>query len=245
MPRFKLTVEYDGTPYCGWQSQTSRGAVQDKIEDAIEKFCGQRLNTQAAGRTDAGVHGLGQVIHFDTEKDYEPFRVAQAINHHLKPNPIAIVAWEKVDESFEARFSAKARHYEYQILNRKARPALDHMRVWHVAQPLDAEAMHEAAQLILGKHDFTTFRASICQANSPIRTLDRLDVTREGETVFINASALSFLHNQVRSLVGSLKMVGEGKWSPADFRTALDAADRTACGPVAPAHGLYLTQVDY
>jgi tRNA pseudouridine38-40 synthase len=245
MPRYKLTVEYDGTPYCGWQSQSNGEGVQDKVEDAIEKLTGSRIGTQAAGRTDSGVHALGQVIHFDTIKAYDPFRVAEAINYHLKPHPISIVAWEEVGTDFEARFSAKARHYEYQILNRKARPALDHMRVWHVPQPLDEKAMHEAGQLILGKHDFTTFRASLCQAKSPIKTLDRLDVSREGDTVYINASAQSFLHNQVRSLVGSLKLVGEGKWTPQDFRAALDAVDRQACGPVAPAHGLYLTQVDY
>ena len=245
MPRYKLTIEYDGTPYTGWQSQLEGNAVQNHVEDAIERFCGQRIATQAAGRTDAGVHALGQVIHLDLEKDVDAFKVAEAINFHLKPKPIVVVAWEKVDDSFEARFSAKARHYEYQILNRRVRPALDHMRVWKVLPPLDEKKMHEAAQLVLGKHDFTTFRASLCQAKSPIRTLDRLDVTREGETIFVNVSALSFLHNQVRSLVGSLKMVGEGKWSPTDFRKALDAADRKACGPVAPAHGLYLTQVDY
>lgn len=245
MPRYKLTVEYDGTPYTGWQSQPEGNAVQNHIENAIEQFCGQQVVTQAAGRTDAGVHALGQVIHFDLEKDYDPFKVGEAINFHLKPRPIVVVAWEKVDESFEARFSAKARHYEYQILNRRMRPALDHMRVWQVVPHLDEKKMHEAAQLILGKHDFSTFRASLCQAKSPIRTLDRMDVTRDGETIFINVSALSFLHSQVRSFVGSLKMVGEGKWTPADFKAALDAADRKACGPVAPAHGLYLTQVDY
>lgn len=245
MPRYKLTVEYDGTPYTGWQSQPEGNAVQNHIENAIEQFCGRQVATQAAGRTDAGVHALGQVIHFDLEKDYDPFKVGEAINFHLKPRPIVVVAWEKVDESFEARFSAKARHYEYQILNRRMRPALDHMRVWQVVPHLDEKKMHEAAQLILGKHDFSTFRASLCQAKSPIRTLDRMDVTRDGETIFINVSALSFLHSQVRSFVGSLKMVGEGKWTPADFKAALDAADRKACGPVAPAHGLYLTQVDY
>ncbi len=245
MPRYKLTVEYDGTPYTGWQSQPEGNAVQNHIETAIERFCGQKVATQAAGRTDAGVHALGQVMHFDLENDYDPFKVGEAINFHLKPRPIVVVAWEKVDESFEARFSAKARHYEYQILNRRMRPALDHMRVWQVVPPLDEKKMHEAAQLVLGKHDFSTFRASLCQAKSPIRTLDRMEVTRDGETIFINVSALSFLHSQVRSFVGSLKMVGEGKWTPSDFRAALDAADRKACGLVAPAHGLYLTQVDY
>lgn len=245
MPRYKLTVEYDGTPYTGWQSQKDGRAVQNKIEAAIEKFAGERPVIQAAGRTDSGVHALGQVIHFDLERDYDPFKVGEAINFHLKPHPISILTWEKVADNFEARFSAKARHYEYQILNRRSRPALDHNRVWHVMVPLDDKAMHDAAQLALGQHDFSTFRASLCQAKSPIKTLDRMDVTRDGETIFVNVSARSFLHSQVRSFVGSLKMVGEGKWSLADFKAALDAADRKACGPVAPACGLYLTQVDY
>jgi len=201
--------------------------------------------TQAAGRTDAGVHALGQVVHFDLSRDWDPRKVREALNFHTKPYPVAIIEAELVPESFEARFSAIARSYEYLILNRRARPALEVGRVWHVPVALDADAMHQAAQLILGRHDFSTFRAAECQAKSPIRTLDRFDVGREAEHIVIRAKARSFLHSQVRSMVGSLKLVGEGRWTPRQFRAALDAADRTRCGPLAPSDGLYLTGVDY
>ena len=245
MPRYKLTIEYDGTPFSGWQRQKDRPSVQQALEEAIFAFSGETVGTQAAGRTDAGVHGLGQVAHFDLSKEWDPFRIREALNYHLRPAPVAILSAEAVDESFEARFSAKARHYEYRILNRRAPPALERHQVWHVPMALDAEAMDEGARLLLGKHDFTTFRSAECQANSPIRTLDVFAVRRELDHVVITASARSFLHHQVRSMVGSLKLVGEGKWQPRDLRAALDAMDRQRCGAMAPSAGLYLTRVDY
>jgi len=245
MPRYKLTIEYDGTPFVGWQCQDGQLSVQEALETAIAAFSGETIRTQTAGRTDAGVHALGQVAHFDLERDWDPFRVSEALNHHLRPHPVAILSCEKVGGDFEARFSAKARHYEYRILNRRARPALDENRVWHVPVPLDAGAMHEAAQTVLGQHDFTTFRAAECQAKSPVRTLEKLDVSREGDMVILRVSARSFLHHQVRSLAGSLKLVGEGKWPVTGLRDALDARDRARCGAMAPASGLYLVRVEY
>ena len=245
MPRYRLSIEYDGRPFCGWQRQAHDLSVQQLLEDAITRFSGETVVTQAAGRTDAGVHALGQVVHFDLERDWDPFKVREALNYHTKPHPVAILTADRVDESFEARFSATARHYEYRILNRRARPGLDMGRVWHVPVPLDVEAMHAGAQLILGKHDFTTFRAAECQANSPLRTLDIFSVSRQAEMIIVTAKARSFLHSQVRSMVGSLKLVGDGKWHPSDFRAALDARDRARCGPLAPPDGLYLTRVDY
>ncbi|GLQ11063.1 tRNA pseudouridine synthase A [Devosia yakushimensis] len=245
MPRYKLTVEYDGTPFSGWQRQTSRPSVQQALEEAIERFSGEAVTTQAAGRTDAGVHGLGQVVHFDLGKAWDPFRIREALNYHLRPDPVAIIEAEAVGDDFEARFSAKARHYEYRILNRRAPPVIERNHVWHVPMPLDADAMDYAAGMILGTHDFTTFRSAECQAKSPLRTLDALAVRREMEHIVITASARSFLHHQVRSMVGSLKLVGEGKWQPRDFRAALDARDRKRCGAMAPSDGLYLTRVDY
>lgn len=245
MARYKLIVEYDGNPFCGWQRQADRLSVQQALEEAIERFSGEAIVTQAAGRTDAGVHALGQVVHFDLTRDWDPFRVREALNFHLKPHPVAVLSAEAVGEDFEARFSARARHYEYRILNRRARPALDAGRVWHVPVPLDAEAMHAAAQALVGNHDFTTFRAAECQAKSPVKTLDRLDVSRQLDLVIVTAGARSFLHHQVRSMVGSLKLVGEGKWGARDLREALDARDRSRCGMIAPSDGLYLTSVDY
>lgn len=245
MPRYKLTIEYDGTPFVGWQMQAGQLSVQEVLETAIRGFSGEAVRTQTAGRTDAGVHALGQVAHFDLEKDWDPFRVSEALNYHLRPNPVAVLSCEKVGEDFEARFSALARHYEYRILNRRARPALDLNQVWHVAVPLDADAMHQAAQTVLGLNDFTTFRAAECQAKSPMRTLDRFDVSKEGDMVVVRVSARSFLHHQVRSLTGSLKLVGEGKWPVSGLRAALDARDRARCGVMAPASGLYLVKVDY
>ena len=245
MPRYRLTIEYDGTPFAGWQRQADRLSVQQALEQAILGFSGEAVVTQAAGRTDAGVHALGQVVHFDLEREWDPFRIREALNFHLKPNPVAVVDAEAVDTTFEARFSALRRHYEYRILNRRARPALEDKRVWHVAIALDADAMHRGGQTILGQHDFSTFRDSQCQAKSPVKTLDRFDVRREGEHVIVTATARSFLHHQVRSMVGSLKLVGEGKWPPGEMRAALDARDRARCGPLAPPDGLYLTRVDY
>lgn len=245
MHRIRLTLEYDGTPFCGWQRQTGQPSVQQALEEAIARFSGETVVTQAAGRTDTGVHALGQVVHFDLERQWDPFRVREALNYHLRPAPVAVVEAEAVGMDFEARFSARARHYEFIILNRRARPALEMNKVWHVPMPLDAEAMHLAAQLILGHHDFTTFRAAECQAKSPEKTLDVFAVSRQADHIVITASARSFLHHQVRSMTGSLKLVGEGKWSPADFRAALDARERARCGPLAPPQGLYLTRVDY
>lgn len=245
MARYRLTLEYDGSPFCGWQRQKGELSVQQVLEEAIERFSGERVVTQAAGRTDAGVHALGQVVHFDLGRAWDPFRIREALNYHTKPHPVAVLDSAAVGDDFEARFSAVARHYEYRILNRRARPALDARRVWHVPVPLDADAMHAAAQLVLGRHDFTTFRAAECQAKSPEKTLDVLDVSRQLDVIVVIASARSFLHHQVRSMVGSLKLVGEGKWRPRDFRAALDARDRSRCGPLAPPDGLYLTKVDY
>lgn len=245
MPRYKLVLEYDGTPFVGWQRQARDLSVQQVVEEAIAKMSGETVAVQAAGRTDAGVHALRQVVSFDLSREWDPFRISEALNFHTKPHPVSVLSCSVVPDDFEARFSAIGRHYEYRILNRRGRPALDDLRVWHCPMPLDAGLMHDAAQLILGKHDFSTFRAAECQAKSPIKTLDRLDVSREGETIVVRASARSFLHSQVRSMVGSLKLVGEGKWSPRDFRAALDAADRSRCGPLAPPDGLYLVRVDY
>jgi len=245
MPRYRLTLEYDGGPFCGWQRQLGDPSVQQALEEAIARFSGESVATQAAGRTDAGVHALAQVVSFDLGRDWDPFRIREALNFHLKPHPIAVLDATAVTGDFEARFSAIARHYEYRILNRRARPALDAGKVWHVPVDLDADAMHAAAQLILGKHDFTTFRAAECQARSPEKTLDVLNVSRQAEFIVVSASARSFLHHQVRSMVGSLKLVGEARWSPRDFRAALDARDRSRCGPLALPYGLYLTRVSY
>ena len=245
MPRYRVTIEYDGTPFNGWQRQPHSPSVQAALETAILGFSGEAVTTQAAGRTDTGVHALGQVAHFDLVREWDPFRIREALNFHLRPNPVAISEAEAVSETFEARFTAKARHYEYRILNRRAPAVIEANHVWHLPMELDAEPMHAAAQLALGTHDFTTFRAAECQAKSPIKTLDRFDVRRELDHIVITASARSFLHHQVRSLVGSLKMVGEGKWRPADFRAALDAKDRSRCGALAPSAGLYLVKVDY
>lgn len=245
MPRYKLTIEYDGTPFSGWQRQAERASVQQAVEEAILGMSGETVVIQAAGRTDAGVHALGQVVHFDLSKHWDPFRIREALNYHLRPQPVAIIAAEAVGEDFEARFSAKARHYEYRILNRRAPAVIERDHVWHVPMPLDADAMDHAAGSILGTHDFTTFRSAECQANSPLRTLDHFAVRRELDHIVITATARSFLHHQVRSMVGSLRLVGEGKWPPGKLRKVLDARDRSKCGAMAPSAGLYLTRVDY
>jgi tRNA pseudouridine38-40 synthase len=245
MPRYRVTLEYDGTPFVGWQVQALGRSVQGRLSEAILKFCGETVQLKGAGRTDAGVHALGQVAHFDLAREWPPETVRAAVNFHLKPDPIVVLACAIAPPEFDARFSAVARHYRYRILARPAPPALDNDRVWWVPQPLSAEAMRAAAPALVGRHDFTTFRAAGCQAKSPVKTLDRLEVTPAGEEIVIAASARSFLHNQVRSMVGSLKLVGEGKWSAADFAAALAAKERARCGPVAPARGLYLVRVDY
>jgi tRNA pseudouridine38-40 synthase len=245
MPRYRLTIEYDGTPFAGWQMQANAPSVQQRLTEAIEGFCGERFIPRGAGRTDSGVHARGQVAHIDLAKDWPADTVMKAVNAHLRPAPVTILACEKVGADFDARFSATARHYLYRIVNRFAPLALDRDHAWRVWPQLDAGAMAEAAQHLIGRHDFTTFRAAECQSASPVKTLDLLTVERDGEDIAIRASARSFLHHQVRSITGSLKCVGEGKWTPADLRAALDARDRTRCGPMAPASGLYLMRVDY
>jgi tRNA pseudouridine38-40 synthase len=245
MPRYKLTIEYDGTPFAGWQWQEGAPTVQRTLADALAALCGHAVKVAGAGRTDAGVHAFGQVAHVDLDKDWRADRLRDAVNAHLRPHPVAVVAAEPASDAFDARFSAKKRHYLYRIVNRRADLALDRARAWRVPRRLDADAMHDAAQRLMGKHDFTTFRSTECQAKSPVKTLDALDVTRAGDEVRIATSARSFLHNQVRSIVGSLVLVGDGKWSADDLTRALAARDRAACGPVAPPEGLYLVRVDY
>ena len=245
MTRYCLTIEYDGSNFVGWQRQTSGPSVQESLESAIEAFTGEPSATIAAGRTDAGVHASGQVVHADIARVAEPRMVLLALNHHLKPLPIVVRNAWPVGPNFHARFSAKRRHYRYRILNRSAPAALERGRVWWVPQPLDLEAMRQAAACLIGHHDFTSFRAAGCQANSPLRTLDRLAVTAQGEEIYLDLAAQSFLHNQVRIMTGSLKWIGNGRWPPERIREILEARDRTQAGPTAPPHGLYLTAVYY
>ncbi|TSE03562.1 tRNA pseudouridine(38-40) synthase TruA [Mesorhizobium intechi] len=247
MPRFRLDIEYDGSLFAGWQHQADQPSVQQAIEQAIEKFSGEAVRLRAAGRTDAGVHASAQVAHVDLAKPWPGDKVRDAVNAHLQAAGahVAILKAATVRDDFDARFSATGRHYLYRILNRRAPAALEKGKVWWVPKRLDAGAMHEAAKLLLGRHDFTTFRSTQCQANSPVRTLERLDVSRAGDMIEVRASARSFLHNQVRSMVGSLKRVGDGGWTEADLKAALEARDRAACGQVAPPDGLFLIGVDY
>jgi tRNA pseudouridine38-40 synthase len=245
MPRYKLILEYDGTPFVGWQMQDNGPSVQGRLASAIKAFSGEDVIPRGAGRTDAGAHACGQVAHFDLAKDWAPDKIRDALNAQVRPDPIGVLACELAADDFDARFSATARHYLYRIVNRRSPLALDRDRAWQVVHRLNAKAMHDAAQNLIGHHDFTSFRSAECQAASPEKTLDRLAASRAGDEIRIEASARSFLHNQVRSMVGSLKLVGEGKWTAADLKRALDARDRSACGPVAPACGLYLARVDY
>lgn len=245
MTRWKLTLEYDGGPFVGWQRQANGHSVQAALEAAVQRFAQEEVHVQGAGRTDSGVHALGQVAHVDIEKAADGDTVRDALNFHLKPDPVVILSAEAVGAEFHARFSATRRRYLYRLLDRRSPPAIDAGHVWHVSRPLDAGAMHDAAQRLVGHHDFTSFRAKDCQADSPMRTLDRLDVRRVGEEIHIDAEARSFLHHQVRNFTGTLKLVGEGKWDAADVAAALDARDRSAAGPTAPADGLYLVAVDY
>jgi len=245
VPRYKLTIEYDGTGLVGWQRQPSGQSVQAALEDAFVKFCGEAVRVHGAGRTDAGVHALAQCAHVDLAREHDPDTIRGALNYHLRPAPISVLLAEPAAADFDARRSAIGRVYRYRILNRRPPPMLDRMRVWHVAPPLDIDAMRAGARHLLGRHDFSTFRDSLCQAKSPIRTLDALDVTRCGEEIHIEAKARSFLHHQVRNMAGTLKLVGLGQWSPDDVATALSARDRRAGGPTAPAEGLYLVEVRY
>ena len=245
MPRYRLTIEYDGGPFVGFQAQTGGTTVQAELERAIAAFCGEEVRVHAAGRTDTGVHAIGQVIHFDLVKDWPAGVVMNAVNAHLAEIPIAVVGAAVAGEDFHARFSALGRRYLYRVLNRPGRPALEAGKVWHVRTPLDVAAMDRAAQALLGRHDFTTFRDAACQAASPVKTLDEARARREGEEVRLSFAARSFLHRQVRSMAGSLVQVGLGRWSVEDMTAALEACDRSRCGPVAPAAGLVLVGVDY
>jgi len=245
VPRYRLTIEYDGGPFVGWQRQENGLSVQQALEEAILGYSGERAVVHGAGRTDAGVHAAGQVAHVDLARVAPVATVRDAVNFHLRPHPVAVVRADVVDDDFHARFSAKARHYLYRILDRPARPALDRGRVWWVPVPLDVDRMAAAAGALVGRHDFTSFRSTMCRAPSPVKTLDALSVRRCGEEIRIQADARSFLHNQVRIFAGTLKLAGEGKWTTADVADALAARDRARGGPTAPACGLVLVAVDY
>jgi tRNA pseudouridine38-40 synthase len=245
MPRYKLTLEYDGTDLVGWQRQNNGLSVQAIIETAVARFCGKTITVHGAGRTDAGVHALAQVAHLDLPKEKSPDVIRNALNQHVRPHAVAVLAVERVADSFDARRSARGRIYRYRILNRRPPAVLERNRVWHVGAKLDVEAMQEGAKLLLGRHDFTSFRDSMCQARSPVKTLDMLEVTRSGEEILVEARARSFLHHQVRNMVGTLKLVGAGKWKIAQVAEALAARDRRAGGPTAPAEGLYLVAIVY
>ena len=245
MTRWKLVIEYDGGNFVGWQRQDNGRSVQQVIEEAIVGFAQEQVNVFGAGRTDSGVHALGQVAHFDLVRDTDPETVRDALNFHLKTDTITILEVEEVDQNFNARFSATHRHYQYRILNRRAPPAIERGHVWHIPVELDWRAMNEAAQFLIGHHDFTSFRAAVCQADSPVKTVDTLTVERHADEIVIDVGARSFLHNQVRIIVGTLRLVGAGKWGAADVAEVLAACDRTRAGPTAPPNGLYLTRVDY
>ncbi|MDJ0935513.1 MAG: tRNA pseudouridine(38-40) synthase TruA [Kiloniellales bacterium] len=245
MTRFKLTLEYDGAAFVGWQRQDNGPSVQQALEEAVTGFCGEIATVHGAGRTDAGVHALGQVAHLDLEKPTTAETLRDAVNAHLKPAPVAVLAAEVAADDFHARFSATERRYLYRIVNRRPPLALERGRAWWVPRPLDAAAMHAAAQVLVGKHDFSSFRASECQAKSPVKTLTAIEVSRLAEAIEIRARAPSFLHHQVRNFAGTLRLVGEGKWSAAKVKQVLEARDRNAAGQTAPAEGLYLTEVVY
>jgi tRNA pseudouridine38-40 synthase len=245
VPRYRLTIEYDGSGFVGWQRQANGLSVQEALETAIARFCGEQVTVHGAGRTDAGVHALSQTAHLDLAKVVPPDVLRSAVNHHLRPAAISILAAEPASEGFDARLSAICRVYLYRILNRRAPPALERGRVWQVAPPLDIEAMRKGAKHLIGHHDFSTFRDSLCQARSPVKTLDALDLCRIGDEIHIEARARSFLHHQVRNMAGSLKLVGLGRWYPDEVARALAARDRRAGGPTAPPEGLYLVEVRY
>lgn len=245
MARYRLILEYDGGPYCGFQAQAVLPTVQASLERAVTAFCGETTRVHAAGRTDTGVHATGQVVHIDLAKDWPAETVRNALNAHLRGEPIVVLEADVAPDGWHARFSATERRYRYRILNRVSPPGLDQGRVWHVKAPLDAEVMHAAAQALVGQHDFTTFRDVACQAKSPLKTLDVASVSRLGDEVELIFQARSFLHRQVRSMTGSIAEVGLGRWTADDLKAALEAKDRKACGTVAPAEGLYLAGVSY
>lgn len=245
MTRWRLTIEYDGTPFMGWQRQDHGPSVQQALEDAAERMTGERVTFLAAGRTDAGVHALAMTAHCEIDKLLTPHRLREGLNALLRPNQVAVLDAREVADDWHARFSCVGRRYLYRILNRRAPPALNVNRVWHIAQQLDVPAMQEGAAHLVGRHDFTTFRSAHCQSDSPVKTLDRLEVQHEGDEIRFHAAARSFLHHQVRSMVGCLAMVGRGQWSPDDMRKALEARDRAALGLNAPPHGLYFAQAVY
>ncbi len=245
MPRYRILIEYDGGPFVGWQAQANGPSVQAALEEAVFRFCGERVRVHGAGRTDAGVHAEGQAAHLDLAGHRPPAVLRDAVNHHLGRQPVSVLAAEEAEPDFHARFSALGRAYRFRILNRRAPPALDKGRVWHVGTPLDVTRMNLAAERLLGRHDFSSFRSSECQAKSPVRTLDRLEVRRKGEEVVLHAEARSFLHHQVRIIAGTLREVGRGRRTPEDVSAALRAARRPAAGPTAPPHGLCLTRVRY
>ena len=245
MPRYRLTLEYDGGPFMGWQRQDHGPSVQGSLERAAAKLNGSPVEVHGAGRTDSGVHALGQVAHLDLDKDLPTDTVRDAINQHLRPEPIAVLSCEAVGEDFHARHSATKRHYIYRMIDRRPPLTLDKGKIWRVTQKLDVDVMHAAAQCLVGTHDFSTFRDIQCQAKSPVKTLEKIAVRRVADEVELTCSAISFLHRQVRSITGSLVEIGRGKWAAEDLKAALEARDRAACGPVAPADGLYLERVDY
>ncbi len=245
MPRYRLILEYDGGPFCGWQRQADRASVQQALEDAVTAFCGENVTLQGAGRTDAGVHALGQVAHLDLAREVRIDALRNALNYHLRPAPIVVLEAAAVADDFHARFSARARHYRYRIVNRPAPLALERERAWFVPGRLDSEVMHEAASRLRGQHDFSSFRGAQCQARSPVKTLDSITVTRRGAEIEIGVEARSFLHHQVRNMVGTLKLIGQGKWPIDRIEEVLAARNRAAAGPTAPACGLYLVRVDY
>ncbi|MFD2204477.1 tRNA pseudouridine(38-40) synthase TruA [Kiloniella antarctica] len=245
MTRYKLTIEYDGTDFFGWQRQKEQISVQEVLEDAIFKFCGEPVQVFASGRTDSGVHAFGQVVSMDLKREFPAFKVREAINFHIRPAKVAVVDAEIVNDDFHARFSATERSYLYRIVNRRAHLVLDHKRAWFVPQQLNADAMHEAAQALVGVHDFSSFRAKDCQAKSPIKSINQISVGRVGEEIRIELSARSFLYHQVRNIAGSLKKVGIGKWTKEDIKRVLEAKDRSQAGEMAPAWGLYFVGVKF
>ena len=247
MARFKLTVEYDGTGFAGWQAQHGRDSIQSMLAEAVFKLTGESPIVIAAGRTDAGVHALGQVVHVDIAKTMKPFNVMQGINFHLcnVTSQIIVTAAEEMPDTFHARFSAVKRSYRYRIINRQARLAIDHNRAWQIHEKLDADAMHESAQILAGHHDFSSFRSSECQSKNPFKTLDRIEVSRNGHEIALYVESRSFLHHQVRNMVGTLRLIGNGKWDGAELQKVLDARDRTKAGATAPACGLYFVNVSY